>query len=653
MIRDGASNRAPDRILRPNPQMVAVQSRFLSPSYAGPGKWSILEPASLRSFLATTPDNAIAPSVFRLLVEATRGRAADEIAAAVPGTSPSTVDKLQDAGILVDPAIEMAEPLGYLGCYVEAVFDFPFLDYTSQTWQAEDQAIMDAYAAQAPHPPVFTTRPGQLLTLPAPDASRLGAGRDSIEVLSAVLHTTFAATGWIDGGKYGPWLRKTSPSGGARHPLDGVVVLGRPLGGLSAGAYAYDAEHHALGSILSTGPMSVLAARAPITILARAHIERASWRYRDIRALRPVLLDAGHIAETLCAALRCAGWDPTLYYVRERPDTDRALDWLEDPVLFAVTDGLTPTSAGPPPLAPVAGDPVRTNPCAYLRFADTGLVAATVWPRRGEIDITLQDLMVMTHCLPSRRDDRDVRRDGILAANPGVKPADVDRLVAAGILVDAGDVPPLERSLAPCVHHGWFLSVLAMLDGRATGNEPNPRPAYPSQWDKSEDLLRTLHARRTTRAFTDEPITLAVLDQVLSALPMPSLEEIQVWVAALAVHGLAHGLHRWSPNGLSGPNGPVSRDDVRRLTIGQSWAGDGAAVVWLVRKVNTRAPEEYEPDIIDLGRLGQRLTLAATEAGVGIFLTPALNDRQLFTRLGISQPGHAMAYAFTLGRKAK
>src|SRR5688572_32356434 len=43
----------------------------------------------------------------------------------------------------------------------------------------------------------------------------------------------------------------------------------------------------------------------PYTTLFRSasHVHRAMWRYRDVRSFRPVIMDAGHIVETLLAVI--------------------------------------------------------------------------------------------------------------------------------------------------------------------------------------------------------------------------------------------------------------------------------------------------------------------------------------------------------------
>lgn len=633
-----------------------VQSRLLSPRYAGPGKWAIFDPRTLRSFAAAAPDNTLMPPVLRLLAGAGYGDAADAIAAALPGATRATIHSLEDQRLLVDAEAPGPRARGFLGHYQLVVFDFPFLDYSVETWREEDARIMTAYSQEASHPPVFTPLEGPTISLPTPSTAALTPGRGELETLAAALHVAFAPTGWMDGGRFGPWLQKTSPSGGARHPSDAVLVLRDRLGVLAAGQYAYDAQHHALVPVAPTGATRALAARTRVAIALRTRVERAMWRYRDVRALRPVLLDAGHVLETLSAVLYLAGWVPQLEYAREGP-ADGSGEWLEEPVLAAITDASQARSiedeSADPRWNGHAEGRLRTNPAAYIHLRDGYLAAESVWPRSSATEISEAELLCLTHCLPSRRDDRDVTRPGILAAVPGLDDASIDRLAAAGALLPAATVTALERSLTLWVEHGWYLSALAVLAGRTSGREPPPRAAWPPLFGGRSELLDALRRRRTSRRFAPEALPRDALQRVLRALPISALQDVTVRVAALDVHGLARGVYAWTVDGrLASLARSVTREDVRRWTIGQSWAGDGGAVIWLVRKLDPDAPARYEPDLMDLGRLGQRVCLAAVAAGVAVFLTPAVSDAALFASIQIDEPEQAAAYAFTLGVRA-
>jgi hypothetical protein len=632
--------------------LIVLQSRLLAPSYAGPGKWAIFDPETRRSFLAASPDNTVLPKVLRILLAAGEWTDPTELV----GRS-GEIRKLIDERVLVErgagPSAVDADG-GFLGHYQRATFDYPFLDYSRQDWIDEDRRIMAAYSDERPHPPVLTPLQGPVLKLPPPDAEALGRGNGDLGALATALHTAFAPIGEIDGGPYGPWLRKTSPSGGARHPIDGVVVLGRQLEGIPAGAYAYAPAEHGLVATHAGAELTRLAGDAGIAVGLRARVERAMWRYRDARALRPVLLDAGHVAETLGELLALAGWQPRLEYPREN-GLDEIEAWLAEPLLAAIVDGAgssRETTAAPvaPGGATVAGeDAYTTNPFMYIAPYGTGLAAVTVWPERAVAPLDERDLLVLTHCLPSRRDDRDTTAEGIAAAVAEADGGSVERLLAARTLQPRSTVAAAERAVGAWAGHGWYLSALAMLAGRADPVPPESRPfAQPLTRDPGR-LFSTLAARRTDRAFTSDRLSADSFEAIVAPL-LGSLGPVSLCVAALDVEGLDPGLHEWTPGGgWEGPTMPVSREQIRHWTIGQGWAAEGAAVLWLIRSVDPSRSSSFEPDIMDLGRLGQRICLAAAAERIGVFLTPALRDAELFRALSVADAGRTIAYSFTLG----
>lgn len=68
---------------------------------------------------------------------------------------------------------------------------------------------------------------------------------------STLLHYTFAPMMFCDADVFGPLPMKTSPSGGARHDLEGYVAV-FAVEGIPPGLYHYNAEAHALELISET-----------------------------------------------------------------------------------------------------------------------------------------------------------------------------------------------------------------------------------------------------------------------------------------------------------------------------------------------------------------------------------------------------------------
>lgn len=141
------------------------------------------------------------------------------------------------------------------------------------------------------------------------------AGRPmSLEPFSHLLRVTFGCHGVQVLAPDVTLLKKTSPSGGALHPVE-VYPLVRDVEGLASGLYHYSVRDHAL-SLLASRPaaeMPELFLRLTVgqTYFADAHalfvltvrFRRNFWKYqRHRRAYRVVLMDAAHLSQTFYLA---------------------------------------------------------------------------------------------------------------------------------------------------------------------------------------------------------------------------------------------------------------------------------------------------------------------------------------------------------------
>ncbi|WP_410660548.1 SagB/ThcOx family dehydrogenase [Amycolatopsis sp. lyj-112] len=100
---------------------------------------------------------------------------------------------------------------------------------------------------------------------------------------------------------------KTSPSGGARHPTE-VYVYARNVDGLDRGVYHYDAFGHRLtpldGKIDDDGLVELAgdqqwAGNAGALLIYTSVIERNQWKYEMSRTYRILLMDVGHLSQTV------------------------------------------------------------------------------------------------------------------------------------------------------------------------------------------------------------------------------------------------------------------------------------------------------------------------------------------------------------------
>jgi putative peptide maturation dehydrogenase len=129
--------------------------------------------------------------------------------------------------------------------------------------------------------------------------------------LATILQTVFGCTGTVDLGEGWVLQKKTSPSGGALHPLEAYPLL-RRVEGYEPGLYHYDVERHALELI---EPMTEDEAteylrratcgqahfqHAQVAFVLTARFRRNFWKYwRQQDQYGVLLLDAGHLSQTL------------------------------------------------------------------------------------------------------------------------------------------------------------------------------------------------------------------------------------------------------------------------------------------------------------------------------------------------------------------
>lgn len=164
---------------------------------------------------------------------------------------------------------------------------------------------------------------------------------------------------------------KTSPSGGARHPIECYVVV-RDVTGISPGVYHYSASRHALAKLRSGGsaaqiraylPHSGYFARGSALALFTAVFERQLWRYPYSRAYRAALIEAGHVCQMFCLTSTALGLAPfsVMALADSLIERDLGIDGITETVLYAAGVGRPPanTSWAPRPRGTL---PVRENP---------------------------------------------------------------------------------------------------------------------------------------------------------------------------------------------------------------------------------------------------------------------------------------------------
>lgn len=115
--------------------------------------------------------------------------------------------------------------------------------------------------------------------------------------------------------EFGELLHKTSPSAGARHPIETYAIV-NGVHGLERGIYHYSVRDHSL-ELLRTGDFRercvALTAghswtrNASVLFVMTAIVARTAWKYRVSRAYRALLLDAGHLSQTFLLSATALG----------------------------------------------------------------------------------------------------------------------------------------------------------------------------------------------------------------------------------------------------------------------------------------------------------------------------------------------------------
>jgi len=173
----------------------------------------------------------------------------------------------------------------------------------------------------------------------------------SLSHLATLLGLTWGVQTWIDF-PYGRQALKTSPSGGARHPVE-VYVLASRVEGLPRGIFHYAADRHCL-EFLRPGCdarqiSSLLAGQkyfsgAAAVFFMTAVFARTQWKYPSARAYRVVQLDAGHLCQTFCLVATWLGLGPfsTAAFNDTLIEKTLGIDGINESVIYAAGVGHRP-----------------------------------------------------------------------------------------------------------------------------------------------------------------------------------------------------------------------------------------------------------------------------------------------------------------------
>jgi SagB-type dehydrogenase family enzyme len=207
---------------------------------------------------------------------------------------------------------------------------------------------------------------------------RFGTGKLPLSTFGALLGLTAGVQKWVKVYSNQRVALKTSPSGGARHPVE-LYTLAWGIRGLRTGLYHYAADIHGLELIRAGLGSSRVPAYLPhgdywseacALIIFSAVYERDLWRYGYSRAYRAPFIEAGHLCQTFLLLATSYGLAPfsAMGLADSVIEKDLGVDGVGESVLYVAGVGLKPPAPNRAP-APHGFDVPKIVPNPYLHRA--------------------------------------------------------------------------------------------------------------------------------------------------------------------------------------------------------------------------------------------------------------------------------------------
>lgn len=246
-------------------------------------------------------------------------------------------------------------------------FHFSTKDLKFESDAAKEFREVVQLAQSKPMPrPVKPYPKARRVALPEPSASgefanvlmsrrtwrKFSAKPVTLDALSEILALTWGIRKFVQVPKLGKIAVKTSPSGGALHPIE-AYVLARNVENLPAGLYHYNGAGHRL-ELLSSGATSKQITQwlanqwwyggAAFVVFMTAVFARTQWKYDYARAYRAMLLEAGHLCQTFCLTATWLNLAPfcTLAFADSAIEKALGLDGVSESVVYVAGAGVRP-----------------------------------------------------------------------------------------------------------------------------------------------------------------------------------------------------------------------------------------------------------------------------------------------------------------------
>jgi SagB-type dehydrogenase family enzyme len=473
--------------------------------------------------------------------------------------------------------------------------------------------------------------------------------------LSRLLIDSYGLTAKVMNLSGEPMYLRSVPSAGGLYPAE-VYLVSRGTSLLDAGLYNYQVRTHSLWRFWDDHPWSALQAACfwhpalettQMALVVSAIFQRSAWRYQD-RAYRRVFLDSGHLLGNVEIAGTLCDYRPhliggfadellnQLLYMDGHSESAIAVLALAD--LFQVEQNLSPGRSALP--SPIHFD--------FAALPDGQLLGYLHQHSAIAPDAGFGQL---------EQKSRDTPLPEALQPSATAEPP--SPLVNASSSANgAKDEAKVGKSAADKYNFPFGITVSTK--------------TQPILWgDHLEDLENTLLTRRSTRHYTQAPLSradlFALLDfsyhpehyrlQAFDATPdYFDLSLIETFVAVSNVETLESGCYYYAPQAqeLRQIRFNQFHQDLHFLCLGQELGRDAGVVIFhtanLAAAVAQYGDRAYRYLHMDAGHLGQRLNLSAIRRGLGVSGIAGFFDDQVNALLSIPEE-EAVLYITTVGRK--
>ncbi len=173
------------------------------------------------------------------------------------------------------------------------------------------------------------------------------------EALADILLWTWGRSAFFGYPRTGEFVLKTSPSGGARHPIEVYPVV-LAVQDVAPGTYHYSVRRNSIVPLSTADPADLVdlvehlcsgqtwVRQAAVVFFMTAVVRRSSWKYPSSHAYRVLHLDAGHLGQTFHLVCTSLGLGPFTFAATRNPAVEQALgiDGVNEIVLYTAAVGV-------------------------------------------------------------------------------------------------------------------------------------------------------------------------------------------------------------------------------------------------------------------------------------------------------------------------